>query len=354
MKRMISLLLAGLMLLTAVPSVGLAEQGTTGHSNPLAVSDSTNGSVIDGVKDSFYTEERSIGSDYWSFYSGNVTTADPVDTERLLNKLYFNWDEDFVYLYFESTYTLEDEHLYKPAEGEERDSQGERYPWYEQISLYLDTAPSLSYEAPCQAPSDWNDPYCSHFHCNANDGEGKHYRLQARTAPAFGDWWNYYRSDEGMFMTYEEFVDYRTTPESRGYDEQYVDDPMGWYLKNNGAGEAASFVNYETDTYGFELKYPRREGEEYFQVNVVNDVNAYEWAEYGPELPYTLSFCEAWWMSAEGMVKIWYEDFQGNDSVADSVASVESMITVLPDSVTLDDEEKVIAAFEAYMALTES
>ncbi|MBR3844663.1 MAG: hypothetical protein IKM39_04070, partial [Clostridia bacterium] len=334
MKKLISLLLAVLLLVSTASVLALAEGEEF--------------VVVDGKKDIYYTNDRSIPSNYWNFYSGNTQTTEPVDTERVLNTAYFTWDDDFVYIYFESKYTLEDEMLYQPAEGEERDSRGERYPWYEMASIYLDTAPSIEYNAPCQDPKDPTKPDCNHFHCNANDGEAKYYRLQARTAPAWGDWWNYYRSDEGMFMTYEEFLDWRTNPESKGYDEDYLEDPEGWYAKENGAAEAVSFIDYETKTYGFEIKYPRHEGEEYFQLNICNDANGYEWEEYGPELSYTLSFCEAWWMNADGMVEIWYEDYadynpdEQPDVVVDpKVNAIRRQMEALPDELTVEDKEAV-------------
>lgn len=343
MKKLLAMLLAVVMALSLV--------------SVLAVADAENPQiVIDGVKDADYVDERSIDHSWWGFYADNTNTTEPVDYERVSNQLWFTWDNDFLYLYFQAT---SKDDLYKPAEGEtELPDRGVTY--FEQINVYLDTNPSADYWTKCQQATDEN-PFCGHFHCNANAGgesgeeESKYYRIMARYSPAFDKWNNYYRSDEGMFMTYEEFVAFRCDPASRGYDERYVADPMSWYLKENGACEAAGFIDYETNTYGMELKYPIYEGEKYFQFNIVNDVQYREWEEFGPELPYTQSFCGAWWMNADGLLEIYYQDYPINPDVPTPVLTLRREMEELPSVENLDRShmDKVYKIIDSYGKLTD-
>ncbi len=326
MKKLLAMLLAVVMALSLV--------------SVLAVADANNPQiVIDGVKDADYHDRRSIDHSFWYFYADNTNTTEPVDPERITNQLWFTWDDDFLYLYFQAT--SKDE-LYKPAEGEtELPDRGVTY--FEQINLYLDTNPSADYWTKCQQATEEN-PFCGHFHCNANAGgesgeeESKYYRIMARYSPAFDKWNNYYRSDEGMFMTYDEFWAWRCDPNSRAYDERYVADPMSWYLKENGACEAAGFIDYETNTYGMELKYPIYEGEEYFQFNIVNDAQYIEWEDVGPELPYTQSFCGAWWMNADGLLEIYYDDYPIDVDTPTPVLAIRRKMEQLPVDATVLEE----------------
>ncbi len=322
MKKLLAMLLAVVMVLSIGSVMALADA-----ENPQI--------VIDGQKDADYLDNRKIDHSYWYFYADNSNTTEPVDPERVQNTLWFTWDDDFLYLYFEAYSKFG---LYQPAEGEAQPDRLLKY--YEQINVYLDTNPSADYYAPCQKPTDDN-PYCNHFHCNANaagesgEEESKYYRIMARYTPAWDNWNNFYRSDEGMFMTYEEFVDYRCNPDSRAYDERYVADPMSWYMKENGAGEVAGFINYEANTYGFEMKYPRYPDEEYFQFNIVNDAQQYEWEEFGPELPYTQSFCAAWWMNSAELLEIYYEDYPP-DVVYPEINAIRRQLEELPGLESLD------------------
>ncbi len=335
MKKLLAMLLAIVMTLSLVSVMALAE----GEQPTI---------VIDGKKDEAYTDYRSVGQNYWYFYSDNTNTTDVVDPERVKNHAWFTWDDNFIYIYFEAVSQYED--LYVAPEGAKtlNDLPSREVQYFEQINLYLDTNPSADYYAPHQG-QDANNPdddYCNHFHCNANaagesgEEESKYYRLMARYTPSINYWNNYYRADEGMFMTYDEFYAWRCDPSSRAYDERYIDDPMAWYMKENGAAEAAGFIDYETNTYGMEVKYPRYPGEDHFQFNIVNDVNAYEWEEFGPELAYTQAFCGAWWMNADEMVDIYFEDYEIDDVPAE-VKAIIRMRGELPETVEeLTEEHK--------------
>ncbi len=354
MKKFLCALLAAVLMVSTFGVAALAE--------------GEDAIVVDGVKDAKYNDDMMLDYMNWVCFSDNTNSTEPVDPERIKNTVWFYWDDASVYLYFQCE---SKDPLYKPAEGEEMPTDRE-LTYFEQANVYLDTIPSAEYYAPCQKPSDPEDPYCNHFHCNANaagesgEEESKYYRLMARVSPAFEKWNNYYRADEGMFMTYDEFVAFRCDTSSRGYDARYVADPMSWYTKENGGkGAAASFIDYETNTYGFELKYPRAEAEEYFQFNVVNDAQAWDWEEEGPELPYTLSFAPAWWMNADGLLEIFYEDYQEivdaieegtyTGNVDPAVNAFRRLKEQLPavDSLTLEHKAAVNELVAAYNALSE-
>lgn len=351
MKKLIAMLLAVVIALSLVSVLAVAE----GEEQATI--------VIDGKKDELYTDQRSRNYSYWRYFSDNTNTTEPVDYERVKNHVWFTWDDDFIYMYFEAVSKYED--LYKAPEGAKTlsDLPSRDVQYFEQINFYMDTNPSAEYYAPHQQqdPNNPDDDYCNHFHCNANgagedgEGESKYYRIMARYTPSINHWNNYYRSDEGMFMTYDEFVAFRCDPASRGYDARYVDDPMGWYMKENGAAEVAGFIDYETNTYGFEMKYPRYPGEEYFQFNIVNDANAYEWEEFGPELAYTQSFAPAWWMNSDELLEIWFEDFEPDD-LPPEVKAIVRMRGELPatlEELTMEHKDAVLKLNNEFYQLSE-
>ncbi|MBR3844425.1 MAG: leucine-rich repeat protein [Clostridia bacterium] len=293
--------------------------------------------VVDGKRDDGYLPYNSLDWREWYTYQGVSTFYDPIDYRRVQNKLYFDWDEEFVYLYFES---VSKDALYQPAQGETRATANAAGTFFETVDIYLDTAPSLEFDGVCQSNS---ANVCGHFYCNACDGAGKYNRLQVRVAPAFGDWWNYYRSDEGMFLSYDKFVQARQG--QAGYE-----DLEAMYLQENGESQAVSFIDYDTNTYGFELKYRRGEGEEFFRFNVVNTVKEHTWEDGAVESSYTLAFGEKWNTEVGSMYDVYFQDY-----VIDSaVPGVESLIRSLPETVVLADKADVEQAKAAYDALSKA
>lgn len=343
MKKLIALLLALVMALS-ITVVGVTAEEEIDYANPTI--------TIDGVLDEDYYPGRVINDDWWYCFEGKGA-YDPVDYEFLKNTLYFTWDNDFLYFHF-TCEVYPDAPIYKPEEGETFTANVTPA---EQISVYIDAAPSLAYGATCQNKTNTNP--CTHFYCNCNDGDGKYYRLQARGVPSFNNkWYNYYRTDEGMFLTYEKFCDLRCNPDSAGYGEAYVADPEGMYMKENGACEAATFIDYENNTYGCELKYPRGKDEEKFLCNFTVNTQGYEWEELGPELPYQESACLNPWMvpSGEGMFQIYYDEYPIVDDVEDpAVKEVVDAIAALPVSkdVKLEHKANVDAIQAKYDALND-
>ena len=312
MKKLVSLFLALVMVLSITGVVAMATPEVPEI-------------VIDGKKDADYIANRYLDPSCWQPWADQSNTTEPVDPERLVNELWFTWDDDFVYLYFQAT---SKDPLYQPTADQVKAPDHDRtIVWYEQVNVYLDTMPSAEYLAPCQHPTDDN-PECNHFYCNANAGAGKYNRLMARLAPAWNEWWNYYRADEGMFLTYEQFC------EKRGGEAGY-EDLEAMYLKENGAGEAVGYVDYETNTYGFEMKYPRAKDEEYFKVNITCDVNETVWKEYGPELSYNMAICQPAWMNHEGMIQIWYVDYPAEVETPGPVNAVRRMKEELPTDLSM-------------------
>ena len=310
MKKLLAMLLAVVMTLSLVSVMAVAE-----GAQPQI--------VIDGVKDAAYSDFRSIDHSYWYTWADASNTTDVVDPDRVVNTLWFTWDDNFVYLYFTAVGKYD---LYKPAEGEKKPDRGVTF--YEQINLYLDTAPSAEYLTPCtqgDKNEDGTPADCNHFCCNANAGPGKYNRVMCRYSAAWDEWHNYYRSDEGMFLTFEQFC------ERRGGESGY-EDLEAMYMKENGAGEVKGFIDYETNTYGFEMKYPRNPEEEYFQFNIVNDVDGYEFEAEGPELPYSLSFCKAPWTNSAELLEIWFADYEEEDLPA-PVKAIIRMRSELPATV---------------------
>ncbi len=331
MKKLLAMLLAIVMTLSLVSVMALAE----GEQSTI---------VIDGVKDAAYTDKKSLTSEYWYFYDNNGQTLfDPVDYERVLNTLWFDWDDTHVYVYFQC---VSKDDLYQRAADETEIADYDYGPFYEMAQIYLDTAPSIDWWAPCNwAGQDGNGDYCEHMACNCRGGDGSAYRLMARANPAWGKWNDYYATASGMFMTYEEF--------SQNYaGKEGYEDMQAAYAAAHGTdgSEAVSFVDYETNTYGFELKFPRAEGEKFFQINVRTRVNETEWEVDGPELPYSLSLCPAWWMNSEGLYEVYFSDYE--EDVPPEVAAIRRKMEQLPPVDMLDRTHKdavneIVADFEA-------
>ncbi len=349
MKKLIALLLALVMALSiaAVGTVGVtAVEEEIDYENPTI--------TIDGILDEDYPANRVIYDDWWYWFEGK-SAYEPLDPKFLDNTLHFTWDNDFIYLYY-SCKSKGD--LYKPAEGE---PLNQNTPACEVISVYLDTAPSLKYEAPHQGAP---DELCKHLYCNANAGEGKFYRLQSRVAPSYGQWWNYYRADEGMFLTYDQFVAKRGSENGYynydgGLEQAYLD-------LANGACESAVFVDYETNTYGCELKYRRGQGEDHFKCNFNVGTLGYEWSadenDYGYEgleIPYSEGACLNPWMVEEGdgMFAIYYDAYPIIEETEDTaVQEVVDAIAALPvpNKVTKDTKAAVDAIDAKLAALTDA
>lgn len=304
--------------------------------------------VVDGVKDAAYTDFKSFTYETWIAYDNNGQTLfDPVDPERVINTVWFDWDDDSVYLYFQC---VSKDALYKPAEGETQIPDFDFGDFYEMAQIYLDTAPSIDWWAACSwAGTDGNGDFCNHMCCNCREGaEGSRYRLMARANPAFNQWNDYYATASGMFMSYETFCEKYAGRE--GYDDlaaKYAE------AHGNGEGQAVSFIDYETNTYGFELKFPRAEGEDHFQFNIRTRVNETVWEDEGPELAYSMSFCPAWWMNSDGLIEVWYEDYERDDP---QVAAIQRQIAELPavDLLELEHKDAVNTILTAYEGLTEA
>ncbi len=348
MKKLLALFLAMVMVLsiTTVGTFSVSAEEID-YANPTI--------TIDGILDEDYPENRVIYDDWWYWFDGK-TAYEPLDPEFLYNTLRFTWDDDFIYFYYTCKSKAD---LYKPAEGEKLNVNNAPC---EVLSVYIDTAPSLPYGAVCQ-DKQVTTP-CVHFNCNCNDGEGKYNRLQARVAPAFGQWWNYYRTDEGMFKTLDQFI------ETRQNEDAYKNYEGGWgqaYLDlGNGACESAVFIDYETNTYGCELKYRRGQGD-HFKCNFNVGTLGYEWsadendfAYEGLEIPYTEGACLNPWMVPEGdgMFAIYYEEYplpEPGETVDPAVQEVVDAIIALPATakVTKDTQTAVDAIDAKLAALTE-
>ncbi len=328
MKKILAFLLAMAMILTVTAVVAYAEDA-----QPIV--------VVDGIKDDSYPEKNVITHEWYTFWQNNTTSYTPVDPERVRNTIYFTWDDDFVYVYFIAE---SQDPLFKPEPGQKRGDL-EAWDFLENISIYMDTAPSLPYAAECQNKE--NTEPCNHFYCNCNAGPAKYYRLQTRTSPAFNEWWNYYRSDEGMFLTFDAFR------QRRGGEAGY-EDLEAMYKQENGDASAATFIDYDTNTYGCEFSYPRYEGEEYFKLNITNGAAPKDWGgDIGPELEYTISANSAWWMNKDGMFEIWYEDYIVDVEEPTAVITAKRLINELPEKITLEHEAAVTSANNAFTKLSE-
>ncbi len=319
MKKLLAMLLAVLMTLSLGSVVTLAE----GEQPQI---------VVDGVKDAAYTDTKMLDCSYWQYFADDgQSLVEPLDMERIINTVWFNWDDTHVYLYFQCE---SKDALYKPAADETSIPDYDFGPFYEIAQVYLDTAPSIDFDAPCiWAGQDGNGDTCNHMACNARGGDGSAYRLMARANPAWNQWNDYFATASGMFMTYEEFCNnYQGREGYEDLDAKYEES------HGNDGSQAVSFIDYETNTYGFEMKFPRAADEEYFQFNIRTRVNEIEWEEFGPELPYSMSFCPAWWMNSDGLAEIWFEDYQ--DDVDPAVAAIRRQIAELPSPDLLGKEHK--------------
>lgn len=317
MKRTIVVLVLTLILnlLVCVPT-NAAQNTTTDFEYVVELA------MVDGVKDEVYLESNMIDSTRWKAYSNsNALISNPNVIE---NKLYYAWDDEYIYLFFECN---SNEMLYCPSEDETRKTTDN---WHESINVFLDTAPSLLHSAKCIIGSSETER-CNHISCNANDSS---YRLQASVDPAFeNDWWNYYRSDEGMFLTYEQFCSKRCDPYAPSYESSCANDPKGAYINRNGNCEAVSFVDYEKNTYGFEMKYNKGINEEYFLINISNST---------PE--YMLSFCNEVDLTIDSMLKVYYQN---------SAQDVFDLIENLPDDISLANKDMITQIRERYDALSQ-
>ena len=311
--------------------------------------------VIDGKRDAVYKDSRYLDPSCWQYWADDINPTEPVDPERVTNHLWFTWNGEYVYLYFQVT---SKDPLYQPPEGETV-PPNRSLKFYEQIDVYLDTAPSDEYLAPCMYATEEN-PECNHFCCNAREGDGKGYRLMTRLAPAWDNWNNFFDSDAGLFFTFGEFYDTYCTPGAQKYKEEYAKNPLNAYLQSNGAGEVASFIDYETNTYGFEMKYRRASNEDYFKINIVTSANEKEWDE-GIELGYKLSVCAMPWLNHEGMIQICYDDYGSYHPSAEELAqekeeqrgkAVRELIDSLPETVTTDCKGKVEYCHALYNMLS--
>lgn len=330
MKKLLAMLLAIVMTLSLVSVMALAEGEQPKY-------------VIDGVKDEAYDDRKSLDNNFWNFFDNNgQSTFEPLDYERVLNTVWFDWDDNYVYIYFQC---VSKDNLYKPAADETKVADFDFGPFYEIAQIYLDTNPSAWYDGACiWAGQDGNGETCEHIACNCRGGSGSAHRLMARANPAWGAWNDYYANDAGMFMSYDQFA------ENYAGREGYEDMQAAYAAAHGSDGsEAVTFIDYNTNTYGFELKYPRVTEEKYFQFNIRTRVNETEWEEYGPELPYSLSMCNAWWLNADGMYEVWFEDYEVIDP---KVGSIRRQIEELPPVELLDRSHKdavnkIVAEFEA-------
>ncbi len=301
--------------------------------------------VVDGVKDAAYVDQKSLTCETWQFFENEGQNSfDPVDPERVMNTVWFNWDDESVYIYFQCE---SKDDLYKPGADVTELPDFDFGPFYEIAQIYLDTAPSLDWDAPCIWAEQNGVASCEHMACNCREGTiGSRYRLMARSNPAFDQWNDYYATASGMFMTYEEFCENYAGKE--GYE-----DLAAKYAESHGNGEGAavSFIDYETNVYGFEMKFPRAEGEEYFQFNIRTRVNETVWDEEGAEMGYSLSFCPAWWTNADGLFEIYFEDYL-DINVDPAVAAIQRKIAELPAANLLEKDH--VGAVTAILANVET
>ena len=101
-KRFLTLFLALLTALSLATVAALAEESPYPQI------------VIDGKKDEGYTDSKMFGSETWiAWGEDNLTQTEPVDYDRVKNTVWFTWDEEFVYLYFQAE---SKDDLYLPQE----------------------------------------------------------------------------------------------------------------------------------------------------------------------------------------------------------------------------------------------
>ncbi len=353
MKKVLAFVLALVLTLT-VGSVAAFAQG-----EELSI-------VIDGVKDDEYVDSMCL-DDIWQYWYDETQAIDPVDPDRVKNTLWFRWDNDFVYLYFQCE---SKDPLYVPQETPPAGYNNPNYmPTFEEewkttefceyVRLFLDTAPSLGYDSPCRwyGVNQGQGERCEHFACAASDKSNTNdYRLMCRNYSAWGFWDDYYTANEGVFMDYEGWLSRRCDPTSPHYKEAYTSDPQGNYAANGGGnGQVASFIDYDTNTYGIEVKFRRAQGEEYFQFNVVTPVSYKDWEEEGPELPYTLSVNSACWLNSQDMFEIYYGDWETGpcpDLQVIALIRRKEQLAAL-DSIGLEHKDAVLKLYEDYLNLSE-
>ncbi len=359
MKKLLAMLLAVVMALSLVSVMAVAQE-----EQPKI--------IIDGKKDAAYTDDKSLDSDRWiAWAEDNVSQFDPVDYDRVMNTVWFNWDDEFVYIFFQAQ---SKDDLYVPKETPPAGYNLPNYypSWDEEwntasdceyVRLFLDTSPSLDYDSPCKwAGQGGNGDFCEHFACATGDNsDTNEYRLMARNYVAWDYWDDYSTPNEGVFMDYEGWRSRRLDPNSRHYRPQYGEGneelAKQTYAQNGGGnGQVASFIDYETNTYGIEVKFRRAPGEDHFQFNICNKVMEKEWEEEGPELPYYLSFCNAWWLNSQEMMPIYYEDYPGpNDDPPIERPSFIDKLNALPplEDLTIEHKDSVYEVYAEYQALSD-
>ena len=305
MKRLLALLVAVVLCLSLGNGFILAQE-----TQPKI--------VIDGEKDDVYTRWKMLDHSYWNFYIKNGThTTEPWDYERVKNTLWFDWDNEYIYLYFQAQNHKDcGDNLYQPQGDELTPPTNDTF--FEQVTVCLDTAPSACYKAHCMLPHDTvpEEDECGHFCCNAISGEGASHRLMATFIPA----WN--------------ITDAHSSTEE-------------W--------EGVSFIDYQTNTYGFELKYPRVLGESYFQLNIFNPVNDKLWEyELEPELGYIQSFCANPKTNAKDLLKIHYDEYPGEPVAYDyeKANSVIDLLNTIPQTVTLEHKALLEQCRQTFQQLT--
>ncbi len=352
MKKVFAMLLAIVMTFSFVGVLAIAE------GEQLEI-------TIDGIKDAAYTDARMLTHDNWQFFEDGdgVDVFDPVDPERVKNTVWFNWDDEFVYLYVQ---VESKDDLYVP---QETPPAGYNKPSYmptfqeewktqecEYVRLFLDTAPSLDFNSPCRwyGVNEGQGERCAHFACAASDkSDTNDYRLMCRNYVAWDFWDDYYTANEGVFMDYDGWASRRLDPNSPHYKEAYTQ--ANYAANGGGNGQVASFIDYETNTYGIEVKFRRAAGENYFQFNVITLAKSTEFEEEGPELPYLLSFGDKTYLNSEDLVEIYFSDWDLEQPVDPAVAAIVRKIAELPAPDLLEKEhvEEVNAILAEAEALSE-
>ncbi len=280
----------------------------------LALAEETQTKIlIDGVKDQAYRDSNSLDYEWWGCYvmEDNGLPTEPTDPERVKNTVWFDMDDNYVYLYFQAE---SKDALYQPKEGETVPPNDGTF--FEQITVCLDMVPSAVYQAPCQQEGNQGEE-CDHFCCNAVAGETASQRLFATCIPAWGIW-------EPAFSSMQ---------------------------------DAVSFIDYQTNTYGFELRYPRVVGETYLSFNVSNVVNSIEWPE-GWELGYVQSFCNNYKINSQQMFPLYFSEF-GFEPIPfpgdkEAAKTVNDLIDTIPRYFTVEHRFLVEECRAKYNQLTET
>ncbi len=269
--------------------------------------------LVDGVKDDGYRDFSSLEHSYWNFYTmeEDAIATEPTDPKRVENTLWFDVDDNYFYIYFQAKSR---DALYQPKEGETTPPTDGTF--YEQITVCLDMAPSAEYKAACQIDPAKGE-LCDHFCCNAIVGEAASQRLFATCIPAWNRW------DPGF----------------------------------SSEQDAVSFIDYETNTYGFELRYPRVVGETYLSFNVANLVNGKEWDE-GWEFGYIQSLCHSYKTNYQQMFYLYFSEF-GYEPIPlpgdkEAAKTVNDLIDTIPRYFTVEHRALVEECRAKYNQLTET